>query len=113
VGLLSAFMGALGAAAGVLVVLPFAGISPAIQAFWLGALGALFLGRWPAGRGPAWESGEAEPWPTAAQRRAELQPPPEPAPGPEQRGEAEPQQEPEPEPVPERPASRKRRKKNR
>jgi hypothetical protein len=111
VGLLSPFMGALGAAAGVLVVLPFAGISPAIQAFWLGALGALLLGKWPGGRGPAWESGEAEPWPTAAQRRAELQAPPEPAPGPEQSGEAEPQQEPEP--VPERPASRKRRRKKR
>jgi hypothetical protein len=111
VGLVSPFMGALGAIAGVLVVLPFAGISPAIQAFWLGALGALFLGRWPGGRGPAWESGEAEPWPTAAQRRGVLQQPPEPAPGPERRGDADPQQEPES--VPERPASRKRRKKKR
>lgn len=109
VGLLSPFIGVLGAIAGVLVVLPFAGISPAIQAFWLGAVGALFLGRWPGGRGPAWESGEPEPWPTAAQRREELQPPPEPElePG----GEAEPQQEPEP--VPERPPSRKRRKRKR
>jgi hypothetical protein len=33
----------------------------------------LFLGRWPgaAGRGPAWETGEAIPWPSAAERRAE------------------------------------------
>jgi hypothetical protein len=112
IGLLSQFMGVLGAIAGALVVLPFAGVSPVIQAFWLGAVAMIFLGRWPGGRGPAWESGEAEPWPTAAQRRAELleqqqqpeQPPPE-----EQQPPTEDQQA-EPEPVPERPASRKRRK---
>ena len=69
VGLLSPFMGVLGAIAGALIVFPLAGISTIVQAFWLGALGALFLGRWPGGRGPAWETGEAEPWPTAAQRR--------------------------------------------
>ena len=42
--------------------------SPIIQLFWLSALGALFYGRWPSGRGPAWETGEATPWP-APQRR--------------------------------------------
>ncbi len=110
VGLLTPFMGILGAISGGLVVFQLAGISAVVQAFWLGALGALFLGRWPGGRGPAWESGEAEPWPTAAQRRADLVPPP-PQPQPEQ--EPEPEQELEPEPVPERPASRKRRKKKR
>ena len=90
-------------------VFQLAGISTIVQAFWLGALGALFLGRWPGGRGPAWETGEAEPWPTAAAARA--------ASG---DGTPEPAQEldpsappPEPEPVPERPASRKRRKKRR
>jgi hypothetical protein len=111
VGLLTPFMGILGAIAGALVVFQLAGISAVVQAFWLGALGALLLGRWPGGRGPAWETGEAVPWPTAAERRAELAgespvadaPPPEPAPG-------EPA---EPEPIPERPASRKRRKKKR
>jgi hypothetical protein len=102
VGLLTPFMGMLGVIAGALIVFPFASISAVIQAFWLGALGALFLGRWPGGRGPAWESGEAEPWPSAAQRRAELSPPPELDPA------APP---PEPEPVPERPASRKRKRK--
>ncbi len=110
VGLLTPFMGILGAIAGALVVFQLAGISAVVQAFWLGALGALFLGRWPGGRGPAWESGEAEPWPSAATRRAELSggdaapsdAPPEP-------DAAAPQEEPEP--VPERPASRKRRKK--
>jgi hypothetical protein len=103
VGLFTAFMGILGAIAGALVVFQLAGVSAVVQAFWLGALGALFLGRWPGGRGPAWESGEPEPWSSPAQRRGDL-PPPGPAP------ELDPTP-PEPEEIPERPASRKRRKK--
>jgi hypothetical protein len=71
-GLLSRFMGYMGVAAGVLIVLPL-GFGPVVQVFWLGALGLLFLGRWPqGGRGPAWETGEADPWPTAADRQAEI-----------------------------------------
>jgi hypothetical protein len=109
VGLLTPFMGILGAIAGALVVFQLAGISAVVQAFWLGAVGAVFLGRWPGGRGPAWESGEAEPWPSAARRRAELsEPAREQAQQPEPAGEA-----PEPEEIPERPASRKRRKRKR
>jgi hypothetical protein len=106
VGLLTPFMGILGVIAGALVVFQLTGISSVIQAFWLGALGALFLGLWPGGRGPAWETGKAEPWPSAAQRRGlvpmpgEEEPPPTLDPTP-----------PEPEPVPERPTSRKRRRK--
>ena len=71
VGLLSPFMGILGVVAGALIVFrgQLPGLATVIQAFWLGALGALVLGRWPGGRGPAWASGRAEPWPTAAQRR--------------------------------------------
>lgn len=106
VGLLTPFMGILGVIAGVLVVFQLTGVSAVIQAFWLGALGLVFSGRWPGGRGPAWESGEAEPWPTAAQRRG-LQP----MPGDEPAAELDPTAPPEPEPVPERPASRKRRRK--
>jgi hypothetical protein len=105
VGLLTPFMGILGVIVGALIVFPFASISSIVQAFWLGAAGALFLGRWPGGRGPAWSSGEAEPWLTPAQRRAMEASPPEldaSAPPPE-----------EPEEVPERPASRKRKKKKR
>jgi hypothetical protein len=98
VGLLTPFMGILGAVSGGLVVFQLAGISAVVQAFWLGALGALILGRWPGGRGSAWESGEAEPWPTSAQRRADLEAPPP---------------DPEPEPAPGQPAARKRRKKRR
>ena len=107
VGLLSPFMGILGVVAGALIVFrgQLPGLATVIQAFWLGALGALLLGRWPGGRGPAWESGRAEPWPTAAQRRGV-----KPMPG----EEPEPTLDPtpaEPEPVPERPKSRKRRRK--
>jgi hypothetical protein len=80
-GLLSRFMGILGIGVGALIVLPLLpqGI-PIVQMFWLGALGALFLGRWSGGRGPAWEAGTAEPWPTAADRRGE--PPTDPQPEP-------------------------------
>jgi hypothetical protein len=42
------------------------------QLFWLPAIGLLFLGRWRQGRGPAWDAGEALPWPTAQSRRDEI-----------------------------------------
>jgi hypothetical protein len=66
-GVLSRFMGILGIIYGALQVLPILP-GPVIQLFWVTALGVLFLGRWPGGRGPAWETGEATPWPTAAER---------------------------------------------
>ena len=71
VGLMSPFMGILGVIAGILLVLPLLpGVPVIIQAFWLGALGLLFLGNWPGGRGPAWETGEAVPWPSPASSAA-------------------------------------------
>jgi hypothetical protein len=104
-GLLSRFMGVLGIILGALFVLPLIA-SPIIQLFWLLALGALFLDIWPgAGRGPAWESGEAEPWPSPPSRfapqqaREETEPEPEPD-----------ELEPEPATAPS-PNARKRRKK--
>jgi hypothetical protein len=112
VGLLTPFMSILGVIAGALIVLPLGGISSVIQAFWLGALGLVLLGYWPGGRGPAWESGMAEPWPSAAQRRGLA-----PMPGEDEQGELDRKPveldptPPEPEPVPERPTSRKRRRK--
>jgi hypothetical protein len=119
-GLLSPFMSILGVIAGVLLVLQLAPPMPIVlQAFWLGAIGVLYLGNWPGGRGPAWESGEPDPWPSAAERRGlgtprddagEAEPD---APG-APTGPAEPTEpgEPsEPEPVPERPSSRKRKRK--
>jgi hypothetical protein len=67
-GLLSRFMGVLGVILGALFVLPLIA-SPIIQLFWLLALAALFLDKWPGGRGPAWETGEAVAWPTPQGRR--------------------------------------------
>jgi hypothetical protein len=90
-GLLSRFMGVLGMILGALFVLPLIA-SPVVQLFWLLALGALFVGRWPGqGRGPAWETGEPIPWPSsqrgvfAPQDQPEDEPEPEPAPSPNPR----------------------------
>ena len=60
VGLLSRFMGIIGAIIGGLYVLPILSGPLIVQVFWLLAIGFLFLGRWPGGRGLAWETGQAE-----------------------------------------------------
>jgi hypothetical protein len=99
VGLVSRFLGILGVIVGALQVLPV--LPPfVLEIFWLGALAVLFLDRWPGGRGPAWDTGESIPWPTAAER-AEVR-----------AGEPE-QPEPPPEEEPEgpKPSSRKRKRK--
>jgi hypothetical protein len=73
-GLLSRFMGYLAIAIGVLTVLAIFGpIGVVVQIFWLGAVGLIFLDRWPNGRGPAWEVVEAIPWPSAMEQRAALE----------------------------------------
>ena len=71
-GLLTRFMGVLGVLLGFLLILPVLGNGAAIvQSFWLVALGLLFLQRVPGGAvPPAWRTGKAEPWPTAAEARA-------------------------------------------
>jgi hypothetical protein len=69
-GLLSRFIGILGVIAGVVAVL-LRGAGP-IEAFWFVAVGVLILDRWPNGRGPAWETGEPTPWPTAMERQRQL-----------------------------------------
>jgi hypothetical protein len=73
-GVLNRFMGVLGVIVGALPVL--SALIPLVSAgfvqlFWVTALGFLFLDKWPGGRGPAWETGEATPWPSAADRRLE------------------------------------------
>jgi Domain of unknown function (DUF4386) len=74
-GLLSRFMGILGIIVGVLYVLPLLpGGQSFVQLFWLGALGVLFLGHWPGGRGPAWETGEAIEWPNPRRRQVDEEP---------------------------------------
>ena len=68
VGLLTRFMGILGVIVGATFVLPLdqQGI---IRVFWLGALSALVLGRWPSGVPAAWTEGKAVPWPTQQELR--------------------------------------------
>jgi uncharacterized membrane protein len=74
VGLLTKFMGYLGmVAAGASLLL--IGSAPAllIEVFWLLAIGYMLIGRWPNGDPPAWRTGKAEPWPTAAEVREQRQ----------------------------------------
>jgi hypothetical protein len=68
VGLLTRFIGILGVIVGATFVLPLdqQGI---IRVFWLGALAALILGRWPSGVPAAWTTGEAQPWPSQQELR--------------------------------------------
>jgi hypothetical protein len=71
-GLLSRFMGVLGIIVAVLFVIPlFGGGLPIVQIVWLGLLAALFAMRWPGGQPPAWLTGVAQPWPSAADQRAQ------------------------------------------
>jgi hypothetical protein len=85
-GLLTRFMGFLGIIVGALFVLPLAPGPPIVQSFWLAALAALLLGRWPSGVPRAWEEAREVPWPTRqemaeqAQRERDAEPA---APGPE------------------------------
>jgi hypothetical protein len=68
VGLLTRFLGYLGVVSAVLFVIPLVPI-PVVQVYWLGALAMLFAGRSPNGTPPAWQSGEAMPWPSPAEMR--------------------------------------------
>ncbi|WP_027007692.1 hypothetical protein [Conexibacter woesei] len=70
VGLLPRFVGILGAIVGVLQILgPLSALSFVVTAFWLAMLGAMMLGRWPGGMPPAWDAGEAVPWPSPQEVR--------------------------------------------
>jgi hypothetical protein len=70
VGLLNRWMGILGMFTGLLIFIPLGGATlEVIPAFWLVAMGILYIGKWPNGQPPAWEAGEARPWPTRAQLR--------------------------------------------
>ena len=60
VGLLGRFMGIVGIALGPAFVLGFGSL---ILPVWLIALGGLYARFWPSGLPPAWETGEAMPWP--------------------------------------------------
>jgi hypothetical protein len=66
VGLLSRFWGSLGVALGVGSIL-----FPQYTLIWIIYLGLLIAGWVPRGRPPAWDSGEAIPWPSPGERMAE------------------------------------------
>lgn len=69
VGLLTRFLGYLGVISGALFLLALVPV-PIVQVYWLAALALLFSGRSLTGPPPpAWQSGEAIPWPTAAEMR--------------------------------------------
>jgi hypothetical protein len=103
VGLLTRFMGVLGVICGALIVLPILSPLPIVQTFWLAAMALLLAGRWPSGLPPAWVTGEAQPWPSSAELRAQRQKATA-----ERRGGSrrEPEPEPEPEAVGDAPAGR-------
>jgi hypothetical protein len=70
VGLITRWMGVVGILSGILIFLPIGGATlEVVPSFWLVAMGILYAGKWPNGQPPAWESGEARPWPSRAQAR--------------------------------------------
>ena len=72
VGLLPLWMSVLGSFSGLLLFFPIGGADlQVVPALWLVIAGVLFIGRWPKGEPPAWAAGEARPWPSQAQMRAE------------------------------------------
>jgi hypothetical protein len=72
VGLLTRWMGVIGIFSAVLILLPIGGATlEIVPAFWLVGMGILYMGRWPNGEPPAWAAGEARPWPSQADLRAE------------------------------------------
>jgi hypothetical protein len=70
-GLLTRFFGTLGMALGASIIFLLQIALLAIL-FWLVYFGLLLLGRTPAGRPPAWDAGEAVPWPTPGEEPAAL-----------------------------------------
>lgn len=71
-GLLTRFWGSLGMAAGIAFLL---GPLSIVAVLWFVFFGFLILGLVPGGRPPAWEAGEAIPWPSPGEKAAaELEP---------------------------------------
>jgi hypothetical protein len=70
VGLVTRWLGVIGILSAILIFLPIGGATlEVIPSFWLVAMGILYVGKWPNGQPPAWEAGEARPWPSRAQLR--------------------------------------------
>jgi hypothetical protein len=70
VGLLTRFFATLGMALGVAAIL-LPALTPLPLALWFGWLGLTILDRVPKGRPPAWDAGEAIPWPRPGEQQAE------------------------------------------
>lgn len=71
IGLLTRTMGVIGVLLGPMLVLLPSRLTDPVLSFWLAALGLLLLGYWPRGVPPAWEKGEAVPWPSPRDALAE------------------------------------------
>jgi preprotein translocase subunit Sss1 len=70
-GLLTRFWGSLGMALGAVSFIFFQ-----FALLWFAYLGLLIAGRLPGGRPPAWDSGEAMPWPSPGEKAARSMEPP-------------------------------------
>jgi hypothetical protein len=74
-GLMARWMMYLGIFAALLAFTPFGlalgSAQQLIPAFWMVGTGILLMGRWPGGDPPAWAAGEARPWPSQLEARAE------------------------------------------
>jgi hypothetical protein len=99
VGLLTRFVATLGMALGVGTLFIVPAVSLLTITLWFAWLGLIFLDRVPRGRPPAWDTGEAIPWPRPGEEPAE------PAPAAAMEGDAREIVSPEPA---ERPARRDR-----
>lgn len=74
VGLVTRFFGTLGMALGGALVVIAPQISLLAISIWIGWMGFIFLDRVPKGRPPAWEAGEAIPWPRPGEEPREATP---------------------------------------
>jgi len=65
VGLFTKPIGYAGVIAGALFIFQIPVLAPLIEGLWLAAVAMTFAARWPKGDLPAWERGEAVPWPAS------------------------------------------------
>jgi hypothetical protein len=74
-GLMARWTMYLGIFAALLAFTPFGlalgEVQQLIPAFWMVTTGILLMGRWPGGDPAAWAAGEARPWPSSAEARAQ------------------------------------------
>jgi hypothetical protein len=70
VGLLPRWMSILGGFTAVLIFAPISATLQLVPSFWMVMMGLMYVDRWPNGQPPAWEAGEARPWPSPSAVRA-------------------------------------------